>query len=108
MRDFACPHCGQRLAFENSVCLSCSSPIGFDLTVREFAVLGPDGVTTLDPPRQMCANLTVAGLQLAGPGRWGAAVPVVLADQDPARWTATPRCPPSPRPRPPSAGWSWS
>ena len=61
MRDFACPHCGQRLAFENSVCLSCSSPIGFDLTVREFAVLGPGGVTVLDPQRQMCANLTVAG-----------------------------------------------
>ena len=61
MRDFACPHCGQRLAFENSVCLSCNSPIGFDLTTREFAVLGPGGVTVLDPPRQMCANLTVAG-----------------------------------------------
>ncbi len=31
MRDFACPHCGQRLAFENSVCLSCGNAIGFDL-----------------------------------------------------------------------------
>ena len=25
MRDFICPNCGQHLAFENSVCLSCGS-----------------------------------------------------------------------------------
>ena len=49
MRDFACPHCGQRLAFENSLCLSCNNPIGFDLVEREFAILGPDGVTTRRP-----------------------------------------------------------
>ncbi len=60
MRDFACPNCGQRLAFENSVCLGCASPIGFDLVEREFAVLGPDGVTTLEPARRMCVNLNVA------------------------------------------------
>ena len=52
MRDFACPNCGQRLAFENSVCLSCGSPIGFDLAARDFAVLGPQGVTLLAPARQ--------------------------------------------------------
>ena len=28
MRDFTCPNCGQRLAFENSVCLSCGSSAG--------------------------------------------------------------------------------
>jgi len=61
MRDFACPNCGQRLAFENSVCLSCGSPIGFDLAARDFAVLGPQGVTLLTPARQICANLNVAG-----------------------------------------------
>ena len=61
MRDFACPNCGQRLAFENSVCLSCGSPIGFDLAARDFAVLGPQGVTLLAPARQICANLNVAG-----------------------------------------------
>lgn len=61
MRDFACPHCGQRLAFENSLCLSCGNAIGFDPVQREFAVLGPDGVTTLAPARQVCANQHVAG-----------------------------------------------
>ena len=42
MRDFACPNCGQRLAFENSVCLNCGSSIGFDLRQRDFVALGPD------------------------------------------------------------------
>ena len=60
MRDFACPNCGQRLAFENSLCLGCNSPIGFDLLQREFAVIGAAGVTTAAPARRMCANLNVA------------------------------------------------
>jgi acetone carboxylase gamma subunit len=29
MRDFLCPNCGLHLAFENSVCLSCGSALGF-------------------------------------------------------------------------------
>ena len=37
MRDFTCPNCGQRLAFENSVCLSCGSALGFSL--NEMALL---------------------------------------------------------------------
>src|SRR6478609_6835621 len=60
MRDFSCPNCGQRLAFENSVCLSCGSHIGFDLAARDFAVLDPQGTTLLGPARRMCANLNVA------------------------------------------------
>jgi hypothetical protein len=31
MRDFLCPNCGQHLAFENSVCLSCGGALGFSL-----------------------------------------------------------------------------
>jgi hypothetical protein len=60
MRDFACPSCGQRLAFENSLCLGCDSPIGFDPVAREFVVVDADGATTDAPPRRMCANLNVA------------------------------------------------
>jgi hypothetical protein len=37
MRDFHCPNCGQRLAFENSACLSCGSALGFSLA--DMAVL---------------------------------------------------------------------
>ncbi|WP_225731898.1 MULTISPECIES: putative zinc-binding metallopeptidase [unclassified Nocardia] len=65
MRDFACPNCGQRLAFENSVCLSCSSPLGFSLADRALVVLGDpaadqaDGV--VDAARfRLCDNLHVA------------------------------------------------
>ena len=60
MRDFACPHCGQRLAFENSVCLSCSHGIGFDLDLMEFAQVDRDGRTLAGPARRMCANLETA------------------------------------------------
>lgn len=39
MRDFTCPRCGQHLAFENSVCLSCHSPIGFSLPDMALLVI---------------------------------------------------------------------
>ncbi|NNH73276.1 hypothetical protein HLB23_26045 [Nocardia uniformis] len=42
MRDFSCPHCGQRLAFENSLCLNCGSPLGFSLAERTLVVLATD------------------------------------------------------------------
>jgi hypothetical protein len=60
MRDFVCPNCGKRLAFENSVCLSCGNAVGFDLGEREFALVGPDGATVEAPGRRICANLHVA------------------------------------------------
>jgi len=39
MRDFSCPNCGQRLAFENSVCLSCRSKLGFSLDDMALLVI---------------------------------------------------------------------
>jgi hypothetical protein len=60
VRDFLCPNCGQRLAFENSRCLSCGNQLGFDLDTREFAIVGSAGSTVLAPPRRRCANLNVA------------------------------------------------
>jgi hypothetical protein len=54
MRDFLCPKCGQRLAFENSRCLNCGSDIGFDLDVQDFRILTPDG------DYRRCANARVA------------------------------------------------
>ncbi len=60
MRDFACPHCGQQLAFENFQCLRCLNYVGFDLERRDFAVVGPDLRTPAEPARQRCANMTIA------------------------------------------------
>jgi hypothetical protein len=65
MRDFICPNCGQHLAFENSVCLSCASPLGFSLEDMAMLVIaaGPQA----DKPGfvsgdefELCANLHVA------------------------------------------------
>ncbi len=74
VRDFLCPNCGQRLAFENSRCLSCGNRIGFDLDLIEFAVLGAEPPAGLKgatgsteakaetrPPKVMCANVYLAG-----------------------------------------------
>ena len=65
MRDFTCPNCGQRLAFENSVCLSCGSSLGFSL--KEMALLviasGQDsdhGGAVDSSQYQLCANLHLA------------------------------------------------
>ncbi len=65
MRDFICPKCGQHLAFENSVCLSCNSRLGFSLTDMAFLVIesGDEGSQSgfVDADEyQLCANLYLA------------------------------------------------
>ncbi|WP_040802594.1 zinc-binding metallopeptidase family protein [Nocardia concava] len=53
MRDFACPRCGQQLAFENTVCLGCGSDIGYSLEARALLLVDPGEFA-------MCANQYVA------------------------------------------------
>jgi hypothetical protein len=65
VRDFICPTCGQHLAFENSVCLSCKSAVGFSLEDMAFLVIasGTDnnhGGTVNAQDYQLCANLHLA------------------------------------------------
>jgi hypothetical protein len=61
MRDFTCPTCGQRLAFENSVCLSCSSRLGFSLDDRALVVIGEPGLGSVDEDEfRLCDNLHLA------------------------------------------------
>jgi hypothetical protein len=58
VRSFTCTSCGQLLFFENSRCLRCQSPLGFDPSTRELAVLGPPGTTESELSR--CANAALA------------------------------------------------
>ncbi len=65
MRDFLCPNCGQHLTFENSVCLSCGSPVGFSLPGVAMLVIasGPDsehGGAVDASQYRLCANLHLA------------------------------------------------
>ncbi len=65
MRDFRCPNCGQHLAFENSVCLSCGSALGFSLDDTALLTItsGEDsehGGAVDSRHYQLCANLHVA------------------------------------------------
>ena len=65
MRDFTCPNCGQRLAFENSVCLSCGSALGFSLDDMALLVIaqGPESehAGAVDEREyRLCANLHLA------------------------------------------------
>jgi len=65
MRDFACPNCGQRLAFENSVCLNCGSALGFSLDDMALLVIargeGSGHAGAVDADRyQLCANMHLA------------------------------------------------
>ncbi|WP_205877680.1 zinc-binding metallopeptidase family protein [Mycobacterium camsae] len=66
MRDFHCPNCGQRLAFENSECLSCHSSLGFSLNQMALLVIAKRdedsehaGAVAANE-YQLCANLYVA------------------------------------------------
>jgi len=65
MRDFNCPNCGQRLAFENSLCLSCGSRLGFSLDDMALLVIasGADsehGGAVHSDDYRLCANLHLA------------------------------------------------
>ena len=65
VRDLLCPACGQHLAFENSVCLSCGSAVGFSAQDMAFLVISPDGGGvnrgSVDASEyQLCANLHLA------------------------------------------------
>ncbi|MBO0880664.1 MAG: putative zinc-binding metallopeptidase [Mycobacterium sp.] len=64
MRDFVCPKCGQRLTFENSVCLSCGSALGFsldDMALLVIAESGAEHAGAVDASDyQLCANLHLA------------------------------------------------
>jgi hypothetical protein len=65
MRDFTCPNCGQHLTFENSVCLSCGSAVGFSPDDMAFLVITQPGegghAGAVDAQDyQLCANLHVA------------------------------------------------
>ncbi len=65
MRDFICPNCGQHLAFENSVCLSCDSSLGFSLDDMAMLVIA-EGSEAAKPgfvnagEFELCANLHLA------------------------------------------------
>ncbi|HET7474922.1 MAG TPA: putative zinc-binding metallopeptidase [Dermatophilaceae bacterium] len=54
MRDFLCPRCNQRLAFENSACLACGTALGLSAELRSFTTLGTGGVVK-------CRNADLAG-----------------------------------------------
>ncbi len=65
MRDFNCPNCGQRLAFDNSVCLGCGSALGFSLETMALLVIAPPDSSDHDgavasTDYQLCANLHLA------------------------------------------------
>jgi hypothetical protein len=65
MRDFICPKCGQHLAFENSVCLSCDSALAFSLQDMALLVIA-QGEESAQPgfvdadKYELCANLHLA------------------------------------------------
>ncbi|MGH3524640.1 MAG: putative zinc-binding metallopeptidase, partial [Mycobacterium sp.] len=65
MRDFACPNCGQRLAFENSVCLSCGAALGFSLDEMALLVIATGAESehagAVDASEyRLCANMHLA------------------------------------------------
>jgi hypothetical protein len=65
VRDFICPNCGQRLAFENSVCLSCGSALGFSVQDMALLVIAPGeesdhGGAVDSNEYQLCVNLHLA------------------------------------------------
>ena len=61
MRSFMCRKCGQRLSFENSLCLKCDSALGFHLPSRSIVVLdGADRAEVDGETWVRCANAGTA------------------------------------------------
>lgn len=59
MRDFTCPKCGQHLAFENSLCLSCGSPLGFSPEKATLVIADSSGSVDTHS-YQRCVNFGIA------------------------------------------------
>ncbi len=55
MTHFTCT-CGNALFFENSECLQCQRPVGYDLATNRFHALEPEG------PHRLCENGTRHGV----------------------------------------------
>lgn len=53
MRDFTCPKCGQHLTFENSLCLSCGSRLGYSSEKATMVLVDEQGSS-------LCANSAIA------------------------------------------------
>jgi hypothetical protein len=67
VRSFVCDVCGARVAFENFVCLTSHSPLGFSVSAGRVVVLheDPDGVleyrpSVAAPAERRCANQVLA------------------------------------------------
>ena len=63
VKAFACRTCGDRLFFENSVCLSCGSALGFSREERAIVPLDPQGryVDAGGLVWWVCSNLGLSG-----------------------------------------------
>jgi hypothetical protein len=64
VRSFVCDVCGRLLVFENSVCVHCGTPVGFDVGQRRLVPAPVDGSML------RCANADLAGCNwlLPAPG----------------------------------------
>lgn len=69
MKAFACRACGDRLFFENSVCLSCGSALGFSRSERAIVPVDPQGryVDADGLVWWVCSNLGLSGCTWLAP-----------------------------------------
>jgi hypothetical protein len=56
VQNFACPRCGQRLTFENSICLNCGGTLAFEPTPRRFVLIGEHGEIDQQNLSRPCSN----------------------------------------------------
>ena len=64
MKSYTCRVCGNRLFFENSVCVSCETPLGYSRAERDIVPLDTDDRTYTDAEGgvwHVCANLGLSG-----------------------------------------------
>lgn len=64
MKSFSCRVCGNRLFFENSVCVACETPLGYSRAERDIVPLDADAGSYTDAAGivwHVCANLGLSG-----------------------------------------------
>lgn len=78
MRAFACERCGQLVFFENTVCLRCGTPLGYDPFTRSMVAVDPDR-------HNRCSNTALVGCNWLVPtGVWALCVSCRLTRTLPA------------------------
>lgn len=88
MKLFSCPHCGQRLYFENALCLACGSAVLYDPSTADMRLANTPGLFQCANATECACNwATVKGEPFCRACALNKTIPDLSIEGNRARWT---------------------